>query len=209
MHVLCNLLNINKVIKHRRNLQTSFVHTRDPNLIRLSSKLSLILFEAVQRFPPAQSSHTAPSHAPSSFMQNWPTESSESSPSTNPRDTLSLLQDGFCREQSGRSVHLGRTEDHRGISQHPQSDGRDSPTQGVHADDLDQQLLRLSLDGGFSGDRCDVPGQRIIEYENSLAPSIPTQALGFKVMKRAGSDPQAVHLADLPNGMDLSPVPRA
>ncbi|ETS83783.1 hypothetical protein PFICI_05659 [Pestalotiopsis fici W106-1] len=43
------------------------------------------------------------------------------------------------------------------------------------------------------------PGQRISEYENALSPSMPRQAMGFKVVKRVTPSSDGPQLADFPN----------
>ncbi|KAK5628506.1 hypothetical protein RRF57_004221 [Xylaria bambusicola] len=75
--------------------------------------------------------------------------------------------------------------------------------EGVHADYLEEQLLRLNFRDSSSSVRPPLAGHRIAEYENALTPSIPRQALGFKVIKRADNEPARVNIDDFPNGMRL------
>lgn len=77
-----------------------------------------------------------------------------------------------------------------------------SPTgQGVHPDFLEDRLRRLNVCDQSSPGRFPLAGQRIAEYENALTPSVPKQALGFKVIKRTSSESAGVNLYDFPNGM--------
>ncbi|KAJ3579816.1 hypothetical protein NPX13_g745 [Xylaria arbuscula] len=70
---------------------------------------------------------------------------------------------------------------------------------GGHADYLEEQLLRLNLRDSSPSERPLLAGHRIAEYENALTPSIPRQALGFKVVKRAGNETARVNIDDFPN----------
>lgn len=74
---------------------------------------------------------------------------------------------------------------------------------GGHADYLEEQLLRLNLRDSSPSERPVIAGHRIAEYENALTPSIPRQALGFKVIKRADNENARVNIDDFPNGMRL------
>ncbi|KAI1153210.1 hypothetical protein F4825DRAFT_415954 [Nemania diffusa] len=71
--------------------------------------------------------------------------------------------------------------------------------QGVHPDFLEDRLRRLSICDQSSTGRLPLAGRRITEYENALTPSIPRQALGFKVIKRTSSETAGVNLDDFPN----------
>lgn len=73
--------------------------------------------------------------------------------------------------------------------------------QGVHPDFLEDRLRRLSICDQSSTGRLPLAGRRITEYENALTPSIPRQALGFKVIKRTSSETAGVNLDDFPNGI--------
>lgn len=73
--------------------------------------------------------------------------------------------------------------------------------QAVHPDFLEERLRRLSVGDRSPSERPTLAGQRIAEYENALTPSVPRQALGFKVIKRADNETARVDLADFPNGM--------
>lgn len=70
---------------------------------------------------------------------------------------------------------------------------------GVDAAVLGDHLRRLSANSE-DHDGPKLPGQRIFEYENALSGSVPTQALGFKVMKRSESPSAGMLLSDFPNG---------
>ncbi|KAJ4423017.1 hypothetical protein N0V82_002284 [Gnomoniopsis sp. IMI 355080] len=69
-----------------------------------------------------------------------------------------------------------------------------SLAQGVMAAELDETLLRLSLQEGHA----PVPGERISAYENAATPT-GQQNVGFKVTKRSGSLFQGPGLTDFPN----------
>lgn len=73
--------------------------------------------------------------------------------------------------------------------------------QAVHPDFLEERLRRLSVRHQSSAEPSTLAGRRIAEYENALTPSVPRQALGFKVIKRADNGTARVDLADFPNGM--------
>ncbi|KAI1179440.1 hypothetical protein F4777DRAFT_534327 [Nemania sp. FL0916] len=82
------------------------------------------------------------------------------------------------------------------------ADAIDSPDHGdhgVHADFLEERLRRLSVGDSSSASRLPLAGQRIAAYENALTPTVPRQPLGFRVIKRAGSEIARVHLEDFPN----------
>ncbi|KAI0022766.1 hypothetical protein F4780DRAFT_769645 [Xylariomycetidae sp. FL0641] len=74
---------------------------------------------------------------------------------------------------------------------------------GVDPDTLQDRLRGLNIHYQPSPEdghgRPTLPGQRIFEYENALTPSVPRQAMGFKVIKRADTDSDRVHLSDFPN----------
>jgi hypothetical protein len=72
-------------------------------------------------------------------------------------------------------------------------------------DGVDAQQLEQRLRGLNGGSRRDsglslTPGQRISEYEKALTPSVPREAFGFKVIRRADGRTDGVQLEDLPNG---------
>ncbi|KAI1162460.1 hypothetical protein F5B18DRAFT_377188 [Nemania serpens] len=71
--------------------------------------------------------------------------------------------------------------------------------QAVHPDFLEERLRRLSVRHQSSAEPSTLAGRRIAEYENALTPSVPRQALGFKVIKRADNGTARVDLADFPN----------
>ncbi|KAI0489872.1 hypothetical protein F4859DRAFT_170187 [Xylaria cf. heliscus] len=64
---------------------------------------------------------------------------------------------------------------------------------------LDERLRRLSVDDQLPTGRIPLAGHRIAEYESALTPSVPRQALGFKVIKRADNETARVNLDDFPN----------
>jgi hypothetical protein len=76
-----------------------------------------------------------------------------------------------------------------------------TPGQGVDANFLDERLRRLNVRDQSPTGQPSLAGQRITEYENALTPSVPRQALGFKVIKRADNETARVNLDDFPNGM--------
>ncbi|TGJ83050.1 hypothetical protein E0Z10_g5716 [Xylaria hypoxylon] len=87
------------------------------------------------------------------------------------------------------------------MSSHSSRDA-DSPSslgQGVRPDFLEEQLRRLSVRDQSPTGQLPLAGQRISEYENALTPSVPRQALGFKVIKRANNETDRVNLDDFPN----------
>ncbi|KAI2779065.1 hypothetical protein F4815DRAFT_202206 [Daldinia loculata] len=72
--------------------------------------------------------------------------------------------------------------------------------EGVDPDSLQKRLRRLNdARGEPDATRSKAPGQRISAYENALTPTIPRQALGFKVIKRADAGSDGVQLSDFPN----------
>ncbi|KAI1505385.1 hypothetical protein F5X99DRAFT_416138 [Biscogniauxia marginata] len=71
--------------------------------------------------------------------------------------------------------------------------------EGVNPHFLDERLRGLNIKGQPSAGRPKPLGHRIAEYENALTPSMPKQVLGFKVIKRADTESDRVHLTDFPN----------
>lgn len=72
---------------------------------------------------------------------------------------------------------------------------------GVDASALEERLRGLSAASeDHDQHRPKLPGQRIAEYENALTPSAPTQAPGFRVIKRSESPRAGMLLSDFPNG---------
>ncbi|KAI0111332.1 hypothetical protein F4814DRAFT_422151 [Daldinia grandis] len=72
--------------------------------------------------------------------------------------------------------------------------------EGVDPDSLQKRLRRLNdAHGESDATRSKTPGQRISAYESALTPTIPRQALGFKVIKRADAGFDGVQLSDFPN----------
>ncbi|KAK6853405.1 F-box domain-containing protein [Apiospora arundinis] len=74
------------------------------------------------------------------------------------------------------------------------SSSDDAPAPGVSAAQLEDRLRGLNV-----ADFPKNPGHRISEYENALTPATPRQALGFKVVRRAGSQTDGAQLTDFPN----------
>ncbi|KAI0206462.1 hypothetical protein F4808DRAFT_447718 [Astrocystis sublimbata] len=72
---------------------------------------------------------------------------------------------------------------------------------GVSPESLREHLHRLSLHHHDQSPTPRLPnaGYRITEYETALTPSVPVQALGFKVIKRTDSGTARVNLDDFPN----------
>ncbi|KAK8028899.1 F-box domain-containing protein [Apiospora marii] len=76
----------------------------------------------------------------------------------------------------------------------------DAPVPGVNATQLEDRLRGLNVAGLPVADYPKTPGHRIAEYENALTPATPRQALGFKVVRRAGSQTLGgAQLTDFPN----------
>ncbi|KAI0402083.1 hypothetical protein F4802DRAFT_577839 [Xylaria palmicola] len=79
-----------------------------------------------------------------------------------------------------------------------ETDSLSPPGRGIHPHVLEEHLRRLSV-GQSSPGRIPLAGQRIAEYENALTPSVPRQALGFKVIKRTDGETPGVSIDHLPN----------
>ncbi|KAI1738759.1 hypothetical protein F4680DRAFT_423871 [Xylaria scruposa] len=71
--------------------------------------------------------------------------------------------------------------------------------QGVRPESLEERLRRLSVHDEPPTGRVPLAGHRIAEYESALTPSVPRQALGFTVIKRADNETARVNLDDFPN----------
>ncbi|KAI3332106.1 hypothetical protein HD806DRAFT_479440 [Xylariaceae sp. AK1471] len=80
-----------------------------------------------------------------------------------------------------------------------ESDSLSSFSQAVDPDFLEERLRRLNLRDQSPTGTPLLAGQRISEYEKALTPSVPRQALGFKVIKRADNETARVNLDDFPN----------
>ncbi|KAI0525761.1 hypothetical protein F5B22DRAFT_587624 [Xylaria bambusicola] len=135
-----------------------------------------------------------------------PNTTTRPQPRTPSQSSQSSHQYGLQRCHASRSPRGSQPERHRDMSSSSRSvsDASDttSPSafgEGVHADYLEEQLLRLNLRHSSSSERPPLAGHRIAEYENALTPSIPRQALGFKVIKRADNEPARVNIDDFPN----------
>ncbi|KAI0447069.1 hypothetical protein F4803DRAFT_500954 [Xylaria telfairii] len=89
----------------------------------------------------------------------------------------------------------------RSMSPHSANDSQSSGSlgPGVHAESLETHLRRLSVHDQLPAGRVPLAGHRITEYESALTPSVPRQALGFKVIKRADNETARVNLDDFPN----------
>ncbi|KAI1824181.1 hypothetical protein F4861DRAFT_507035 [Xylaria intraflava] len=70
----------------------------------------------------------------------------------------------------------------------------------VYPDFLEDRLRGLNVRDQSPTKPLSLAGHRISEYENALTPSVPKQALGFKVIKRADDEAEArVNIDDFPN----------
>ncbi|KAI1755608.1 hypothetical protein F4782DRAFT_489215 [Xylaria castorea] len=89
----------------------------------------------------------------------------------------------------------------RSMSPHSASDADelDPQGQGVRPESLQERLRRLSVRDEPPTEQVPLAGHRIAEYESALTPSVPRQALGFKVIKRADNETARVNLDDFPN----------
>ncbi|KAB5577807.1 F-box domain-containing protein [Coniochaeta sp. 2T2.1] len=118
-----------------------------------------------------------------------------------PSSALPTSQHGFPRSQ--QQHHADGSSLFRTRSSSSSRSGRAAAAgsdAGLDADQLEERLRRLSHGSHRSaGGRPSVAGQRISEYEKALTPSVPRQALGFKVTKRSQSPPDGVQLTDFPN----------
>ncbi|KAK7956936.1 F-box domain-containing protein [Apiospora aurea] len=128
---------------------------------------------------------------------------------------LNARMDGAARERGGHEEaqgllhHAGAVPDdmqpRSSSNRSPQSDigGRggssDAPVPGVSATQLEDRLVGLNVAGLQVADYPKTPGHRISEYENALIPATPRQALGFNVVRRAGSQTDGAQLTDFPN----------
>ncbi|KAM0254528.1 hypothetical protein ACHAQJ_006688 [Trichoderma viride] len=133
-------------------------------------------------------------------MTQEPLKTPNQLPNNNHLDSLHLSQHGSLprdasslrRDHSGGSSHsrLGPDGQHQPL---PDESGA-----GVNADQLDDELRRLSLDEARD-DRPSAPGQRISEYEKALTPQAAKQDVGFQVIKRSEPRSDGIHLDNFPN----------
>ncbi|KAI0484716.1 hypothetical protein GGR56DRAFT_615065 [Xylariaceae sp. FL0804] len=85
----------------------------------------------------------------------------------------------------------------------PDTEGVRAVGEGVNAHSLEERLLGLSIpekgQDQHAAELLKAPGHRVSEYEKALMPTVPRQALGFKVIKRSGTEADDLHLEDFPN----------
>jgi len=156
----------------------------------------------VQR-PSAQSTNLLPLFFAASYMQQEPTENSESRRHTTALEVPShSAHDGSLHHEADHLQRVRSAASGSSRSASPRSTRLD-PLDAVDANQLDERLRGLSLrDGSGSRHRPTAAGQRILDYENALTPPTPRQAMGFKVIKRSDSF-NGVKLTDFPNGQFL------
>lgn len=133
-------------------------------------------------------------------MQHELTETSEQVSQTgNSPFSSHSSQHGLHHSRSGGLHDLARVPS-RGDSPRSVLVGESSDV--VNPDQLGEQLRQLRDDSSSPEGHARplVPGQRVSEYERALTPSRPKQTLGFKVVKRQGSQSDGVQLTDFPNG---------
>ncbi|CAJ2513539.1 Uu.00g016580.m01.CDS01 [Anthostomella pinea] len=125
------------------------------------------------------------------------TQQRSTSQSPNPSN-----QHGFQQHDANGSTH-GSLQQQRTRSMSPQSNPRDGGfgalAEGVSADSLEERLRGLNVQAQSDAGWSKTLGERISAYENALTPSVPKQALGFKVVKRADTEFDRVHITDFPN----------
>ncbi|KAF2965215.1 hypothetical protein GQX73_g8365 [Xylaria multiplex] len=133
----------------------------------------------------------------------FPKSTTQTHPRTTPQSFQSSDQYGPQRYDASGSIPSPQQQrDPRSMSSQSPIDANSlsSLDQGVHPNFLEERLRRLSIrDQSPPTGRLALAGQRIVEYENALTPSAPRQALGFKVIKRAGNETARVNLDDFPN----------
>ncbi|KAL7627665.1 hypothetical protein AAE478_001858 [Parahypoxylon ruwenzoriense] len=148
--------------------------------------------------------YSLPSLSPRNFMQQELFEI----PSQIQSDSISqssqtLHQHGLQHRDPSGQAHLTLLQQSPGgVS--PRSTPGNSSTGAdgkcINPDFLQERLCRLNDDREEpDATRPMAPGHRISEYENALTPVVPRQALGFKVVKRADTRADSVHLSDFPN----------
>jgi len=140
-------------------------------------------------------------------MQHGPQEIQQRSQPTNSQTTSPASQHGSAslpphHGSSGTANdQLDSPSSHSSLSRSSSGFSTDGDAMGgVNANHLDEKLRRLNAGSGRQGRRRVVPGQRVWDYENALAPSTPRQPLGFKVVKRPGAQSEGLQLAEFPNG---------
>ncbi|KAI1430334.1 hypothetical protein F5Y12DRAFT_723216 [Xylaria sp. FL1777] len=134
---------------------------------------------------------------PKSSKQTQPRSTSQSPQSSDQYGPQRYDASGSTRspqEQRHRSMSLSQS-----ASDISDTNSLSTLSQGVHPDSLEERLRRLSVRDHSPAERPPLAGQRIVEYENALTPSVPRQALGFKVIKRADNATARVNLDDFPN----------
>lgn len=139
-------------------------------------------------------------HGPTETLQNLQTRS-------NPDLSNTSHQHGFFHhDPSGSALALDpRQQQARLGSLSPQSARigatSGSFTEGVDSESLEERLRGLNHSASLDAGSPPLPGKRISEYENALAPSTPRKALGFKVIRRDDALASGVLLSEFPNGM--------
>ncbi|KAH9904115.1 hypothetical protein F4778DRAFT_770620 [Xylariomycetidae sp. FL2044] len=161
-----------------------------------------------------QLTHNPSSHAlhRDIFFQQPSETTKQTQQRTTSQSPQSPLQHGLQHHDPNGPVRYSQQQQQQ--ERHPSSDNNnmsppdpvshlpDGSSPGpVDAHSLQERLRRLSVhdDGDAASGRPKPPGQRISEYENALTPSIPRQALGFKVIKRADTRADRVQITDFPN----------
>ncbi|RYC61774.1 hypothetical protein CHU98_g4436 [Xylaria longipes] len=130
---------------------------------------------------------------PKTPQQTQPRSTSE--PSRHPD------QYGSQHHDASGSTRGSHQQQDRSMSPHSASDvdPLDSVGQGVRPESLEEHLRRLSIRDQPPTGRVPLAGRRVTEYESALTPSVPRQALGFKVIRRADNETARVNLDDFPN----------
>ncbi|KAI0915052.1 hypothetical protein F4823DRAFT_8308 [Ustulina deusta] len=125
----------------------------------------------------------------------------QTQPPTTSHSPQSSDQYGLQRDDASGSPRGPRQQRDRSMSSQSAGDTNSLGAfdQGVRPDCLEERLRRLNARDQSPAERPPLAGQRIADYENALTPSVPRQALGFKVMKRADNETARVNLDDFPN----------
>ncbi|RYP18763.1 hypothetical protein DL767_009763 [Monosporascus sp. MG133] len=133
------------------------------------------------------------------FMQQGPSETLQNVQNrTNTHLTGFSIQHGYLHHNPSGSALDSLQQQERFGSLSSQS-VRDYLADGVNPDSLDERLRGLNVPTPSSTGQPTLRGQRISEYENALALSTPRKALGFTVVKRAGTESGGIQLSDFPN----------
>lgn len=151
----------------------------------------------------AQSRHASPKFTRLHFMQQELTETSQQAPQTNASHlSRSSSQHGSRCSQHGALDGVDELLGLRSQTSSPHSVRVGEGASSVNADQLDEQLRRLSHGSGSSNGRVRpaIPGQRISDYEKALTPSAPRESQGFTVIRQQDAPSNGVQLTDFPNG---------